>query len=164
MTPHITDKDIITLHIHPVVSDVQDDNKVFTLGGQVQSIPLAKSSVRESDSMVRAKSGEMVIIGGLMQNNTQSLTQGIPYLKDIPYLGNVFKHTVQKTTKSELVILLRPTVIDDKEKAWNNHIDSTNDRINKMDDTILLDESRYLLKNTPCKNFDWDDCNEANDP
>lgn len=148
VTPHITPKRGITLHIHPTVSEVHDDIKDFTLNGQPQSYPLAKSTVRESDSIVKARNGETIIIGGLMQDVTQDLKEGIPFLKDIPLLGNLFRHTAQKTKKSELVILLRPTVVDNN--TWSQKLDETADRFQDMYQENARDDNRYRCKGSGC--------------
>lgn len=130
VTPSINDCDEITLHVHPAVSDVEDEVKTFVLNGVEQSVPLAASTVRESDSMVRAKNGQMVVIGGLMQDNTAKVREGIPFLKDLPVLGYLFGHTVQKTKKSELVILLRPIVMDDN--AWSEKMEENVENFHKL--------------------------------
>ncbi len=148
VTPQITDKNVVTLHIHPTVSNVEDDIKNFTLNGQAQSYPLAKSTVRESDTMVRARNGEMVIIGGLMQNQNSTLTEGIPILKDLPFFGKFFRHAVQSLQKSELVILLRPIVVDGG--TWSEKIDNSLDRFRKMNEEIVQDENRYHCKGPNC--------------
>ncbi len=145
VTPHITDNDEITLHIHPTISDVEDDTKTLTVANQTQTFPLAKSTVRESDSVVRAKNGEMVVIGGLMQNQTSSFRQGIPVLKDLPLLGGLFGHTVQLSKKSELVILLRPIVVNNGTPS--EIIDDTLDRFRKLEEETQRDENRYRPKN-----------------
>ena len=85
-----------------------------------------------------------MIIGGLMQNQSSDFKQGIPILKDLPLLGNLFRHTVQKTTKSELVILLRPIVVNNGTPS--EVIDDTLDRFRKMDEEIQKDEYRYRAK------------------
>jgi len=141
VTPQINENDEITLHIHPTISSVETDNISLTVANQTQTFPLAKSTVRESDSVVRAKNGEMVIIGGLMQNQTSSFRQGIPILKDLPLLGGLFGHTVQYTQKSELVILLRPMVVNNG--TATGVIDDALDRFRKLEEEIQKDESRY---------------------
>lgn len=148
VTPHINGDSEITLHIHPTISSVEDDVKNFTLNGLSQSYPLAKSIVRESDSMVRAKNGEMVIIGGLMQNKTSELKEGIPVLKDLPLLGQVFRHTVQAVKKSELVILLRPVVVNNN--TWTERLNNTLDRFRKINEEIIRDENREHCKGANC--------------
>lgn len=144
VTPHITQNDDITLHIHPIISSVQDDNKTFTLNGESQSFPLAKSSVRESDNMVRARNGELVIIGGLMQNNTSNLKEGIPVLKDLPLIGGMFRHTVQTERKSELVILLRPLIVSDGVSA--KMVDKSWDDFQRLNEDIQNVENPYRVK------------------
>jgi MSHA biogenesis protein MshL len=127
---------------------VEDDIKNFTLNGQAQSYPLAKSSVRESDSMVKAKNGEMVIIGGLMQDQTTDLKEGIPVLKDLPLLGHLFRHTVQTTKKSELVILLRPIIVENN--TWVEQLNQTSDHFQRLDDEVKKDERKYHCKGPNC--------------
>ena len=111
--PQISDDRSITLHIHPTVVTVTEEVKDISVSEeQTLSVPLAVSSVRESDSVIRAQSGQVVIIGGLMKNKTTTTEQSVPFLGDIPIIGNLFKHTRELTVKSELVILLKPTVIE----------------------------------------------------
>ena len=80
--------------------------------GTSLSVPLAISSIRESDSIIRAKSGQVVILGGLMQNTVEDHTSKVPLLGDLPLIGGLFRHTQEISKKSELVILLKPIVID----------------------------------------------------
>ncbi len=129
VTPQIGDEDI-TLHIHPTISTVTSTNTKFP-GAGTDGIDLAKSSVRESDSIVRAKNGQLIVIGGLMQDKTAELITGIPFLKDIPFVGAVFRHTRQQAAKSELVILLRPTILDDYK--IKHQLQNTYKRINDLD-------------------------------
>lgn len=154
VTPNITNEDEITLHIHPTISDVQDDVKNLPMTDgqgniQQQPYPLAKSSVRESDSMVKARSGEMVVIGGLMQNQSSEKKEGIPVLKDLPGFGHLFRHTVQVAKKSELVILLKPTVVHTD--TWSETTDNTLNRFRKMNEEIEKDENRYRCKEPHCQ-------------
>ncbi|OGT91564.1 MAG: pilus (MSHA type) biogenesis protein MshL [Gammaproteobacteria bacterium RIFOXYA12_FULL_61_12] len=110
--PRVTKEGDVILHVHPAVSEVTDQTKVIEVAGQTQSLPLALSTVRESDSVVKATSGQLVVIGGLMQNRSTVETSGLPGISDTPVLGSLFRHTRDKTSKSELVILLRPIVVD----------------------------------------------------
>jgi MSHA biogenesis protein MshL len=70
---------------------------------------------------VRARSGQVVVIGGLMQNKTRDTTASVPLLGDLPFVGALFKHKKQVTRKSELVILLRPIVVD-SDKVWTDEL------------------------------------------
>jgi len=112
VTPQIDENGVVTLHIHPSVSDVSEKVKEINVaGGGTLQVPLALSSIRESDSIVRAVSGQVVVIGGLMQNLISHEEAGVPFLKDIPLLGALFRHVKESNKKSELVILLKPIVI-----------------------------------------------------
>jgi MSHA biogenesis protein MshL len=108
VTPQISDDNNVILHVHPTVSEVTEQLK--EIGGDV--VPLAASTIRESDSIVRAQSGQIVVIGGLMQNSSRDNNAGVPWLSQVPLLGNVFKQKNQSSVKSELVILLKPMVVD----------------------------------------------------
>ena len=123
--PQISADDVVTLHIHPSVSEVNERIKQISLNASNQlTIPLALSTIRESDSIVRARSGQVVVIGGLMQNQTKDTTSSVPLLGDLPLIGGLFRHTQQTTRKSELVILLRPIVVD-SDKAWADEVKKT---------------------------------------
>ncbi len=80
VTPQINANGDVIIHIHPVISAVEDQTKTFTVGGQEQSLPLALSKVRESDSIVRAKNGQIIVIGGLMENNASEQRGATPIL------------------------------------------------------------------------------------
>jgi MSHA biogenesis protein MshL len=131
VTPQIDGNQDITLHIHPTISDVVDQKKQFTINGQLQELPLALSKVRESDSIVRARSGQVVVIGGLMEDISQRLKASAPGLADIPILGHLFKQRKNSSRKTELVILLRPQVVRGQQ-TWNNDMGALGVRINGM--------------------------------
>lgn len=116
--PQINESGDVILHVHPSVSQVTDQQKDFTVGGRDQSLPLALSSTRESDSIIRAKNGQLVVIGGLMQDSTRNDNAGVPGLSDVPGVGSLFRHTRRTSRKSELVILLRPIVVEDQQQ-WS---------------------------------------------
>jgi len=110
--PQIGQDDEITLHIHPSITEVVDDPKELVIGNELVSLPLANSTIRESDNIVHVRSGQMVVIGGLMSTIEQELDGGIPGLKDIPLLGYAFQHKKKSYIKSEVVILLKPIIVD----------------------------------------------------
>lgn len=118
VTPQISEDGTVTLHIHPTVSDVRDQTKTITVGKDVNTLPLAFSEIRESDSIVRAKSGQVIVIGGLMRNTRRRQDFRTPFLGSIPGLGNLFKSQRNLDKKTELVILLRPLVVDDQQ--WDS--------------------------------------------
>jgi MSHA biogenesis protein MshL len=131
VTPQIDDKGKIILHIHPTISNVVDQEKTIAVGADVLSLPLAFSQVRESDSIVSARNGEIVIIGGLMTEKLVEKEAGTPILSSIPLLGNLFKHTSQEKVKSELVILLKPIVIDNQ-NSWSKAIGESSTRVKQI--------------------------------
>lgn len=131
VTPQIDENDAIILHIHPTVSEVVDQQKQIKLFGVDQSLPLAFSTVRESDSVVRAESGQLVVIGGLMQEKTVNNRDGVPLLGRLPGIGGLFRHTRLSSSKSELVILLRPQVIRSA-SDWQRDIEASRGRVQQM--------------------------------
>ncbi len=128
VTPQISRDGMVTLHIHPSVSEVTDQQKKITIAGIDQTLPLARSSVRESDSVVRARSGQLVVIGGLMQTKVRDQNARTPILGDAPAVGGLFRQTKNRSSKSELVILLRPVVIESAED-WSRAIGESRDRL-----------------------------------
>lgn len=111
VTPQIDDKGNVLLHVHPAVIEVEQQTKRITYNSQQIELPLARSSIRESDSVIRAKDGDVVVIGGLMKSNTVDRVAKVPFLGDVPGLGHLFRNTSKQTQKTELVILLKPTVV-----------------------------------------------------
>lgn len=127
VTPQIDDKGNVMLHVHPSVIDVENEVKEIDLGdvGGVLKLPLAKSSIRESDSVIRAKSGDVVVIGGLMKSQTVDQVSKVPLLGDVPALGHLFRNVSQLTQKTELVILLKPTVVG--VDTWQEELERSRD-------------------------------------
>ncbi|MBK9161792.1 MAG: secretin N-terminal domain-containing protein [Nitrosomonadales bacterium] len=128
VTPRIDQNNDIILHIHPSVSLVSTVNKTVNVGGVggTMNLPLASSSVSETDSIVRARDGQIVAIGGLMRQATFDDQSGLPGLPK-----QVFGQTSKRTEKRELVILLKPTVVDN-DRDWSDDITRSRDRFNGM--------------------------------
>jgi MSHA biogenesis protein MshL len=135
VTPQISDMGDVTLHIHPSISDVVDQQKTVVIGNVTQQLPLALSTVRETDSIVRAKSGQVVVLGGLMSDVTDDQQAATPGLSEVPLVGELFKHTRNRTLKTELVILLRPIVVDDGEN-WTGAIQQSGESLRKLRETL----------------------------
>ncbi|MEH6448583.1 MAG: pilus (MSHA type) biogenesis protein MshL [Oleispira sp.] len=112
VTPQIGENKDVILHVHPTITEVSERQKNVVLSSGTLTVPLAFSSVRETDSIIRAKSGQVVVIGGLMQNQKRTLESGIPYLRDIPIIGALFGQNRESIVQSELVILIQPRVVD----------------------------------------------------
>ncbi|MFL0914342.1 pilus (MSHA type) biogenesis protein MshL [Vibrio parahaemolyticus] len=127
VTPQIDNKGNVFLHVHPAVIEVTEEVKQLNLGGQFQNIqlPLAKSSIRESDSVIRAKDGDVVVIGGLMKQQNVEQVSKVPFLGDVPALGHLFRNTSNVTQKTELVILLKPTVVG--VNSWQKELERSRD-------------------------------------
>jgi len=132
VTPQIAEAGDIVLHIHPAVSEVREQVKnIITTQGNL-TLPLAASSIRESDTVIRAANGQVVVIGGLMQNATQDDKASVPGLGDIPLIGSLFSHNRKSSRKSELVILLKPVVVDDNGQVWQNQLQRSSSSIRNM--------------------------------
>jgi MSHA biogenesis protein MshL len=125
VTPQIGQNNEGILHVHPSVTEVVERNKVIDIGGSIYDLPLAYSSIRETDSIIRAASGQVVVIGGLLQNKKSNTEANVPWLSKIPILGYLFRQTERVDTKSELVILLQPKVIEPA--GWNAEIKNIQD-------------------------------------
>lgn len=128
VTPQIDDAGNINLHIHPSVSEVSE--KQITIGSS-QTISTALSSVQESDNIVRATSGQIIVIGGLMKEASTDDNASVPILGDIPLIGNLFKHKKVTRIKRELVILLKPTTITTGQD-WSDAVGESQERIKKI--------------------------------
>ncbi|MBY5993137.1 pilus (MSHA type) biogenesis protein MshL [Ferrimonas balearica] len=112
VTPQIGENGEVLLHVHPSVTDISEQTKVITALDTTLELPLAQSQIRESDTMIRAHSGDVVVIGGLMKTLTEQVESKVPVLGQIPWLGELFTNRSQRNAKTELVILLRPVVVE----------------------------------------------------
>ena len=119
VTPQIDERDTITLHVRPSISTVRENKKIINLGSAFGDfvLPLASSSISETDSVVRLKDGQIVAIGGLMRQSFDDTKNRLPLLGAIPGLGELFGHTSQSQAKRELVVLIRTTLIRE-EADW----------------------------------------------
>jgi MSHA biogenesis protein MshL len=112
VTAQIDEQDNVTLHVHPQVSDVTEKDKVVTLGqAGTLTLPLASSSVSETDSIVRIANSNIAAIGGLMSRRDTVARSGIPGVSEGSLFGRLFGQRASAMTKRELVILIKPTVI-----------------------------------------------------
>lgn len=128
VTPQIDDDGQIILHVHPAISTVAEKEKLIDLGTMGQfKLPLASSSVNETDSIVRVMDGNIVAIGGLMTQGQSTDRSGLPgTLNSVS--GNLVGQRGSAISKRELVILLKPTVISD-DKAWVRDIEQSAERV-----------------------------------
>ncbi len=133
VTPQIDKNDNIILHMHPSISQVSTVTKTFTLGGSSNSVtlPLASSNVSETDSVVRTRDGSVIAIGGLMTESSTTSRSKVPGLGDLKGLGAAFRQNGSKSSKSELVILLKATVVQGDD-SWSEDILASQQRIREM--------------------------------
>jgi MSHA biogenesis protein MshL len=133
VTPQIDDDGNIMLHVHPSVSQVTTVNKVINLGSAGSlNLPLAASSTSEMDSMVRGQDGQIVAIGGLMRQSTTSDRSQVPGAGDIPIVGALFRNKDEQIQKRELVVLIKPTIVDDA-SSWTQDMQDATRRIEQLD-------------------------------
>jgi len=129
VTPQISKDGSVILHVHPSVTITEEQNKTIQIGDSTLVLPLAQSSVRESDTIIRANSGEVVVIGGLIETYNIDIESKTPILGDIPYLGELFKNKSQKSQKRELVIMLKPIVVG--QDTWKNQLQDARSLLTK---------------------------------
>ena len=137
VTPEIGDDGQVILHMHPSISDVTDQTKSITVSGTTDTLPLARSQIRESDSIVRARSGQVIVIGGLMRETRNRQEYKTPGLSAIPGLGALFRSNRNVGKTVELVILVRPIIVEDGD--WQNLVNEPNERIDKLAKKAKLD-------------------------
>jgi MSHA biogenesis protein MshL len=132
VTPQIDEANNIILHIHPSVSEVTESTRVVNLGGQVAEIrlPLAKSTVSETDTVVRVSDGNIVAIGGLMSVDIRDNRSGIPGVSD-EGVGRVLRNADTVGRKKELVILLKPTIIE-SDRDWEHDVRESRRRMEQL--------------------------------
>lgn len=132
VTPQIDDQGNITLHVHPQVSQVSTINKRVELGtAGSYNLPLASSNTSETDSVVRGQNGRIVAIGGLMRQAAISDRSQVPGLGDASVIGGAFRNTANSVQKRELVILLKPTIIENA-GAWGQDLLEAGRRVDAL--------------------------------
>ena len=132
VTPKINDDDTVLLHIHPAIIDIEEQTKTISFGSSSVGdlvIPVAKSDVRESDTIVKSQSGDVIIIGGLMKTIEKDIVSKTPFIGDIPWLGELFTNRQKVNLKTELVILVKPQIV--KKNTWKQEIKKSSDLIEK---------------------------------
>jgi general secretion pathway protein D len=115
LVPQISDADTVVLNMRPTISrkigDVADPNPQLKAAGVTSLIPVIQT--REMESVLRVQSGQVAVLGGLMQDARSSTEDTIPGVRDVPGLGTLLEQRKDLNTKTELVIFLRPVVIRD---------------------------------------------------
>lgn len=113
VTPQISEGDQVTLNVRPTISRiigyVKDPAITLVDNRVVSEVP--EVQVREVESILKVASGQIGVLGGLMQDTLDKSTEGIPGLSRVPLLGNLFSYRDDTATKTELIIFLRPVVV-----------------------------------------------------
>src|SRR5574338_430382 len=114
VTPQVADDGEITLNVRPTISSIQalkpDPNQALAEAGVTNEVPQIRT--REIESVLRLRSGEVAVLGGLMEDRLDYKTGRVPILGAIPILGEALTSRVNAVQKTELVIFLRPVVLD----------------------------------------------------
>lgn len=117
VTPQIADTDEITLNIRPTISRiigyVNDPNPDLANAATPVISRIPEIQTREMESMLKVSSGQIAVMGGLMQDSVNYLKDEVPGLSRLPLFGDIFSYRNETTTKTELVIFLRPVVVKD---------------------------------------------------
>ncbi len=147
VTPQISAEREVTLHVHPSVSEIVEVREQPRVSGQTSTGSLPVVNLRETDSVVRIRDGETLVIGGLIQTRDLDVEKKIPLLGDIPWLGQLFRQSDVAEVRSELVIFLTPTVLD--APTIRRVERESEERLGALDDTRIdrrAIESRWWRK------------------
>jgi MSHA type pilus biogenesis protein MshL len=113
VTPQISENGSILLNVRPTISSLRGAGKTDPTPGLAVPNVVPEIQTREMESMLRLSDGEVAVMGGLMEDRINYSTSEIPGLGGIPVLGNFFRNRDDTSTKTELVIFLKPTIIRD---------------------------------------------------
>ncbi len=112
VTPQVSEGDAVLLNVRPTISRilsfVNDPNPSLASAGVVSRIP--EIQTREMESVMQVGSGQIAVLGGLMQDSLQKNRDGLPVLSRIPGAGDAFSYRDDQVAQTELVIFLRPIV------------------------------------------------------
>ena len=131
VTPQIDENDNITLHVHSMVNSITEKEKISAPSGGAVRVPFAVNSISETDSVVKSRDGQVIVIGGLMTESSSDDRAKIPVAGDVPVVGALFGKSNRSTVKRELVILLKPTVVKGDE-TWAGDINAAQNRIDRL--------------------------------
>jgi MSHA biogenesis protein MshL len=133
VTPQIDDGNKIMLHVHPSVTTVTERAKQIDLGSAgTYLLPLASSSMNESDTLVRIQDGNIVAIGGLMQIESNRKSSGLPGTRDLGFFSNLLGNKANTGRKKEVVVLIKPSIIRTAQD-WEAQTLRTREALSDMD-------------------------------
>ena len=114
VTPFINSRDEVILNVRPTISRIlnfaEDPSPALAGQSEIRNL-IPEIQVREIESLLRVPSGEVAVIGGLIQNKTDQRNNGVPGLQRLPIIGKLFAHDTRAVEKTELLIFLKPTVV-----------------------------------------------------
>jgi MSHA type pilus biogenesis protein MshL len=113
VTPQISENGSILLNVRPTISSLKGAGKTDPTPGLAVANVVPEIQTREMESMLRLSDGEVAVMGGLMEDRINYSTSEIPGLGGLPGIGNFFRNRNDTSTKTELVIFLKPTIIRD---------------------------------------------------
>jgi MSHA biogenesis protein MshL len=143
---------MVTLHVHPSVTNVSEVNKQIDLGsiGNYR-LPLASSSVNETDTMVRIPDGAIVAIGGLMQAESNRSSAGLPGTTSMPFFSSIFGNKSNAARKREVIVLIKPTIIrtaldweaqNQRNRAALDEMDTARARVIRLDGSVTEGDAK----------------------
>jgi MSHA biogenesis protein MshL len=146
VTPQVDDGHHITLHVRPSVTTVTEKTKQVDLGtiGNYR-LPLATSSVNETDTLVRIPDGSIVAIGGLMQVESSRSNSGLPGSQGMGIFSSLFSNKANTGRKKEVIVLIKPTIIrsaadweaqTQRTRAALGEMDATRSRVIRLDGSV----------------------------
>jgi MSHA biogenesis protein MshL len=111
IVPHIDDKGNVILNITPAISSLDTPIISGSTGTTEEFINKVYAvNIRQLNTVIKAKSGQTIILGGLIAKSKSETKEGVPFFQDLPLIGNAFKSNTQTSSKTELVIMLTPYV------------------------------------------------------
>lgn len=132
ITPQINESGMITMHVKPSISSVSTVTKSIDLGSMgTYTLPLASSTITETDSVVKIPNNAIVAIGGLMKTYSKRNGARIPGAADVPGVGSLFRNSANEFSKYELVILLKPIIIENL-SDWQKDLVNIQDRLSQI--------------------------------
>lgn len=132
VTPQIDASGNITLHVHTMVNSVSEKQKISTPTSGGTLVPFAVNNIKETDSVIRTRHDQVVVIGGLMTESASNGGSEVPGMGQTPLLGTLFRKNERRSVKRELVVLLKPTVVS-SDAQWIGDLDVTRRRIEGME-------------------------------
>lgn len=113
VTPQISENDQVTLNVRPTISRivryVNDPSPILADAGVINAVP--EIQIREIESILKVYSGDVAVLGGLMQDSLENTSEGLPGVSRMRGLGNLFSYKSESAVKTELIVFIRPVVI-----------------------------------------------------